>query len=94
VSPVRYELDFYITEDDILHSHRRGYFKSYITQSHYVTFIGLKLCFVDLTVLYEALSFGLFRFCNHAQEYRASNLCSPPDVRGPSFTPMHLQNSK
>jgi hypothetical protein len=30
VSPVRYELGFYIPEDDILHSHRREYFKSYI----------------------------------------------------------------
>jgi hypothetical protein len=30
VSPVRYELSFYITEDDILHSHRRENLKSYI----------------------------------------------------------------
>jgi hypothetical protein len=30
VSPVRYELGFYILEDDILHSHRREYLKSYI----------------------------------------------------------------
>jgi hypothetical protein len=30
VSPVRYELDFYIPEDDILHSDRRGNLKSYI----------------------------------------------------------------
>jgi hypothetical protein len=29
VSPVRYELDFYIPEDDILHSHCRENFKSY-----------------------------------------------------------------
>jgi hypothetical protein len=28
VSPVRYELGFYISEDDILHSHRRENFKS------------------------------------------------------------------
>jgi hypothetical protein len=31
VSPVRYELGFYILEDDILHSHRRKDLKSYIT---------------------------------------------------------------
>jgi hypothetical protein len=31
VSPVKYELGFYIPEDDILHSHRRENFKSYIT---------------------------------------------------------------
>jgi hypothetical protein len=30
VSPVRYELGFYIPEDGILHSHRRGNLKSYI----------------------------------------------------------------
>jgi hypothetical protein len=30
VSPVRYELGFYISEDDILHSHRREILKSYI----------------------------------------------------------------
>jgi hypothetical protein len=29
VSPVRYELEFYIPEDDILHSHRRQNLKSY-----------------------------------------------------------------
>jgi hypothetical protein len=30
VSPVRYELVFYIPEDDILHSHRHEDLKSYI----------------------------------------------------------------
>jgi hypothetical protein len=30
VSPVRYELGFYIPEDDILHSHSREDLKSYI----------------------------------------------------------------
>jgi hypothetical protein len=30
VSPVRYELDYYIPEDGILHSHRRENLKSYI----------------------------------------------------------------
>jgi hypothetical protein len=29
VSPVKYELGFYIPEDDVLHSHRRGNLKSY-----------------------------------------------------------------
>jgi hypothetical protein len=28
--PVKYELDFYIAEDGILHSHRRENLKSYI----------------------------------------------------------------
>jgi hypothetical protein len=30
VSPVKYDLGFYIPEDDILHSHRRENFKSYV----------------------------------------------------------------
>jgi hypothetical protein len=30
VSPVKYELGFYIPEDGILHSHRRGDLKHYI----------------------------------------------------------------
>jgi hypothetical protein len=30
MSPVRYELDIYIPEDGILHSHRRGDLKYYI----------------------------------------------------------------
>jgi hypothetical protein len=35
VFPVRYELGFYILEDDILHSHRREKLKSYITYNHF-----------------------------------------------------------
>jgi hypothetical protein len=31
MSPVRYELGFYIPEDDILHSHCRENLKSYIS---------------------------------------------------------------
>jgi hypothetical protein len=30
MSPVKYELGFYILEDDIIHSHRRENLKSYI----------------------------------------------------------------
>jgi hypothetical protein len=33
VSPVRYELGFYIPEDDILHSHRRENLKYYGTKA-------------------------------------------------------------
>jgi hypothetical protein len=32
VSPVKYELGFYIPEDDILHSHRSVNLKSYKTE--------------------------------------------------------------
>jgi hypothetical protein len=40
VSPVRYELGFYIPEGDILHSHRRENLKSYISQIDYLTLFG------------------------------------------------------
>jgi hypothetical protein len=33
VSPVKYELDFYIPEENILHSHRRKNFKCYLCRS-------------------------------------------------------------
>jgi hypothetical protein len=35
VSPVKYELGFYIPEDDILHSHRRENLKSYVLFSRF-----------------------------------------------------------
>jgi hypothetical protein len=37
VSPVRYELGFYIPEDGILHSHRRENLKSYIALTGWAT---------------------------------------------------------
>jgi hypothetical protein len=40
VSPVRYELGFYIPEDGILHSHRRENLKSY--NQFFVCFGGMK----------------------------------------------------
>jgi hypothetical protein len=33
VSPVKYELGFYIPEGDILHSHGRENLKSYVTEA-------------------------------------------------------------
>jgi hypothetical protein len=36
VSPVKYELDFYIPENDILHSHRSETLKSYIALTGWV----------------------------------------------------------
>jgi hypothetical protein len=36
VSPVRYELRFYIPEDDILHSHRRENLKSYFVFKYFI----------------------------------------------------------
>jgi hypothetical protein len=44
VCPVRYDLRFYIPEDDILHSHRRQNLKSYIA---YNTFAACAECAVS-----------------------------------------------
>jgi hypothetical protein len=38
MSPMRYDLGFYIAEDDILHSHRRENLKSYNVSSLYCLF--------------------------------------------------------
>jgi hypothetical protein len=43
VSPVKYELGFYIPEDDILHSDRRENLKSYIFDW------SLEFCFIFIT---------------------------------------------
>jgi hypothetical protein len=43
VSPVKYELGFYIPEDDILHSHRRENLKSYILEATSTTSVITKL---------------------------------------------------
>jgi hypothetical protein len=40
VLPVKYELGFYIPEDDILHSHRSETLKSYIVL--FVCFLGVR----------------------------------------------------
>jgi hypothetical protein len=39
VSPVKYELGFYIPEDGILHSHRRQNVKSYIALTGFVLYL-------------------------------------------------------
>jgi hypothetical protein len=43
VSPVRYELDFYIPVDGILHSNRRKISKSYIEASCSKSFLQVEL---------------------------------------------------
>jgi hypothetical protein len=45
VSPVKYEMGFYIPEDDILHSHCRENLKSYIALT------GTELCSGDVMCL-------------------------------------------
>jgi hypothetical protein len=47
VSHVRYVLDFYIPEDDILHSHRRENLKSYITNLCFLNdAAGSEMCYL------------------------------------------------
>jgi hypothetical protein len=43
VSPVKYELGFYIPEDDIFHSHRRGrlQFYTYVIYYKFANFISI-----------------------------------------------------
>jgi hypothetical protein len=45
VSPVKYELGFYIPEDDILHSHRRENHKSNILKCSWIYDKTLKVQF-------------------------------------------------
>jgi hypothetical protein len=67
VSPVRYELGFYIPKDDICHSHRRGNLKSYISYNKINVAIKKFLVenYVSLTVINRTLFFLYFRikFC-------------------------------
>jgi hypothetical protein len=42
VSPVKYELGFYISEDDILHSDRRENLKSYIHEICFIAFTPMR----------------------------------------------------
>jgi hypothetical protein len=51
VSPVKYELGFYIPEDDILHSHRRGHLKSYIVQ--HISYVREAICMARIYWVYE-----------------------------------------
>jgi hypothetical protein len=42
VSPVKYELGFYIPEDDIIHSHRRENLNSYMENTCFTLYIDFK----------------------------------------------------
>jgi hypothetical protein len=52
VSPVKYEQGFYILEDDILHSHRHGNLKSYIT---FTLMIETELSSETWVTIYQAV---------------------------------------
>jgi hypothetical protein len=55
VSPVKYELGFYIPEDDILHSHRRESLKSYM--NHIVTANVVPSSLIPSTMKIEEIHF-------------------------------------
>jgi hypothetical protein len=65
VHPVRYELEFYIPEDDILHSHRRENLKSYrhkiVRQAHEPFAVQTKLDAVRAVPDISMLSVGIVR---------------------------------
>jgi hypothetical protein len=53
VSPVKYEVGFYIPEDDILHSHCRENLKSYIHQQLLLNSILMPAKFLETRILYN-----------------------------------------
>jgi hypothetical protein len=58
VSPVKYELGFYIPEDGILHSHRRENLKSYTSVEH--LFFGLPIPDIEFWVEMRLFPFYIF----------------------------------
>jgi hypothetical protein len=44
MSPVKYELGFYIPEEDILHSHRRENLKYYIPPINLYSSVSMSIC--------------------------------------------------
>jgi hypothetical protein len=65
VSPVRYELGFYIPEDDILHSHCREHLKSYtaffVLVLRLLIITSLFLVYPFLLLLMTLLLFASYR---------------------------------
>jgi hypothetical protein len=67
VSPVKYELGFYIPEDAILHSHSRGNLKSYIILKGFNDEIFLRMLYCGVlgrVTLVKNRCFG-GTFCLH-----------------------------
>jgi hypothetical protein len=66
VSPVRYELGFYIPEDDILHSYRRENLKYYIVNDIFADFSDIIYIAHNCDPLCESLVFvSFYVFCNN-----------------------------
>jgi hypothetical protein len=74
VSPVKYELGFYIPEDDILHSYRRENLKSYFTD-----------LFVDFNQLSVTKSAGLKINKTMLPEQTNKQRIKPAEVKPDNF---------
>jgi hypothetical protein len=74
VSPVRYELGFYIPEDDILHSHCRENLKSYIFTTGLSRFTALRPTMnLLLNIKYDLLNCSNANETHHINTYRQTN---------------------
>jgi hypothetical protein len=68
VSPVKYEMGFYILEEDILQSHRRESLKSYRIPSRLrfgsnaLILYSQRFAFFDLTSKFTHFMYGLFPY--------------------------------
>jgi hypothetical protein len=60
VSPVKYELGFYIPQDDILHSHRRENLKPYMDISLFLCFLFTRLVRPDFSIFLVVATVMLF----------------------------------
>jgi hypothetical protein len=76
VSPVKYELCFYIPADDILHSHRRENLKSYMTLE----------CYSE-TIRWLANPIGAWRDCQSGETASSCKL-----LMHRTATHMHLRD--
>jgi hypothetical protein len=88
VSPVRYELGFYIPEDDILHSHRGENLKSY-TFAAYVESLraSRSRCHVD-TLVHVAAATAQLKPLRWA--HRSSCLRTKEPSANEEYFPLHL----
>jgi hypothetical protein len=80
VSLVKYELGFYIPEDDILHSHRRENLKSYLNRP---LISGLQTETITLSSSSSSVSHEVKRILFQAQ-YSSENLVVPEIELGTS----------
>jgi hypothetical protein len=66
MSPVRYELGFYIPEDDILHSHRHENLKSYIALTGWALYLSYNVFLVRYELCFYISEDGILH--SHCRE--------------------------